>query len=55
MSRLGVVGNISIDHSHRAGLPGLTSIGGAALHVSLAAARTRFGCRPLSSWAMTWK
>jgi len=48
VSRLGVVGNISIDHSHRAGLPGLTSIGGAALHVSLAAARTRFGCRPLS-------
>ncbi|MDQ3275376.1 MAG: carbohydrate kinase family protein [Actinomycetota bacterium] len=48
MSRLGVVGNISIDHSHRAGLPGLTSIGGAALHVSLAAARARFMSRPLS-------
>lgn len=48
MSRLGVVGNISIDHSHRAGVPGLTSIGGAALHVALAAARAGFVSRPLS-------
>ncbi len=48
MSRLGVVGNISIDHNHRAGLPGLTSVGGAALHVAFAAARARFASRPLS-------
>lgn len=48
MSRLGVVGNISIDRSYRAGLPGPLSIGGAALHVALAAARASLASRPLT-------
>ncbi|MGH3912054.1 MAG: PfkB family carbohydrate kinase [Pseudonocardiaceae bacterium] len=48
MSRLGVVGNISIDRSYRTGLPGFLGIGGAALHVALAAARAGLASRPLS-------
>lgn len=48
MSRLGVVGNISIDHSHRGELLGPMSIGGAALYVALAATRAGVASRPLS-------
>lgn len=48
MSRLGVVGNISIDHSYQVGLPDPHGIGGAALHVALAAARAGLASRPLS-------
>jgi sugar/nucleoside kinase (ribokinase family) len=48
VSRLGVVGNISIDRSHRIGLPGSVGIGGAALHVALAAARGGLASRPIS-------
>lgn len=48
VSRLGVVGNISIDRSYRAGFPALTGIGGAALHISLAATHAGLASRPLS-------
>ncbi len=48
MSQLGVVGNISIDRSHRGELVGPTSIGGAALYVALAATRAGLASRPLS-------
>ncbi len=48
MSQLGVVGNISIDRSHRGEILGSTSIGGAALYVALAATRAGLASRPLS-------
>ncbi|MGH3870363.1 MAG: carbohydrate kinase family protein [Pseudonocardiaceae bacterium] len=47
MSRLGVVGNISIDRGDQDGISG-TTIGGAALYVALAAARAGLASRPLS-------
>jgi sugar/nucleoside kinase (ribokinase family) len=48
VSKLGVVGNISIDRSMRDGISGTTSIGGAALYVALAATRADLASRPLS-------
>jgi sugar/nucleoside kinase (ribokinase family) len=48
VSQLGVVGNVSIDRSNRAGISGTTSIGGAALYVALAAARAGLVSRPIS-------
>jgi sugar/nucleoside kinase (ribokinase family) len=48
VSRLGVVGNVSIDRINRNGTAGTTSIGGAALYVALAAARAGLTSRPIS-------
>jgi sugar/nucleoside kinase (ribokinase family) len=48
VSKLGVVGNISIDRSIRNGISSTTSIGGAALYVALAATRADLASRPLS-------
>ncbi|MGH3819057.1 MAG: carbohydrate kinase family protein [Pseudonocardiaceae bacterium] len=48
MSKLGVVGNISIDRSIRDGISDTTSIGGAALYVALSATRAGLASRPLS-------
>lgn len=48
MSRLSVVGNISIDRINRNRTAGTSSIGGAALYVALAAARAGLTSRPIS-------